>query len=70
MTETSPLIAGSGANNTRFRSTGIVIPEVDVIINNPDEKTGEGEIWVKGANVMKGYYKDPERTKEVFSGDG
>ncbi len=70
LTETSPLIAGSGAHNTRFRSTGIVIPDVDVIINNPDEKTGEGEIWVKGANVMKGYYKDPERTKEVFSEDG
>jgi len=70
LTETSPLIAGSGVNNTRFRSTGIVIPGVDVMINNPDEKTGEGEIWVKGDNVMKGYYKDPERTKEVFSEDG
>ncbi|MDP8314780.1 MAG: AMP-binding protein, partial [Candidatus Celaenobacter antarcticus] len=70
LTETSPLIAGSGVKNTRFRSTGIIIPEVEVKINKPDKKTGEGEIWVKGDNVMKGYYKDPDRTNEIFTEDG
>jgi len=70
LTETSPLIAGSGVKNTKFRSTGIIVPEVEVKINEPDKKTGEGEIWVKGDNVMKGYYKDPDRTKEMFSEDG
>ncbi len=70
LTETSPLIAGSGVKNTKFRSTGIIVPEVEVKINKPDKKTGEGEIWVKGDNVMKGYYKDPDRTKEMFSEDG
>jgi len=70
LTETSPLIAGSGVKNTKFRSTGIILPEVEVRINKPDKKTGEGEIWVKGDNVMKGYYKDPDRTKEMFSKEG
>ncbi|MBD3289156.1 AMP-binding protein [candidate division KSB1 bacterium] len=70
LTETSPLIAGTDAAHTRYRSTGPPIPGVEVKIGNPDEKTGEGEILVKGPNVMKGYFKDSERTKEVFTEDG
>ena len=70
LTETSPLIAGCSPSQTRFRSTGPVIPGVQVRIDRPDSATGEGEIWVKGDNVMKGYYKDPERTAEAFSPDG
>ncbi|MGC9312182.1 MAG: AMP-binding protein [Sediminispirochaetaceae bacterium] len=70
LTETAPLIAGCNAQNTRFRSTGPVLPGVSVKIDNPDKETGEGEILVKGPNVMKGYYKDPERTAEVLTEDG
>jgi len=70
LTETSPLIAGSNPANTKYRSTGITPPNIKVRINNPNPKTGEGEIQVKGDNVMKGYYKDAERTKEVFTKDG
>ena len=70
LTETSPLIAGSGPNKTKFRSTGWIPPGIKVRIANKDPQTGEGEIETIGANVMKGYYKDPDRTKEAFTEDG
>lgn len=70
LTETSPLVVGANASKQRFRATGHRIAEVEVRIADADKKTGEGEIQVKGPNVMKGYYKDPEKTAEVFTEDG
>ncbi len=70
LTETSPLIAGDNAKNTIYRSTGRILKNVSVRIDNPDQETGAGEIVVKGPNVMKGYYRNPEMTEEVFTDDG
>ena len=71
LTETSPLIAGTGSAATRYRSTGPVLPGgTRIRIANPSPSTGEGEIEVKGPTVMKGYYKDPERTAAAFTADG
>lgn len=70
LTETAPLIAGANAANTRMQSTGPSLEGVTLKIHNPGKLTGEGEIWAKGPNVMKGYYKEPELTKDVFSDDG
>ena len=70
LTETSPLVVGSNASDQRYRATGHLIDDVEVRIADADPKTGEGEIQVKGPNVMKGYFKDPERTAEVFTEDG
>ena len=70
LTETSPLVVGANAAEQRFRATGHYIDEVEVRIADADPKTGEGEIQVKGPNVMKGYFKDPERTAEAFTEDG
>ncbi len=70
LTETSPLVAGSNAANTRYRSTGPAVAGVEIKIESPDPKTGSGEIVVRGPGVMKGYYHDPERTKEVLTKDG
>ncbi len=70
LTETSPLAAGSNASMTRFQAIGPKIKGCEVIINKPDPHSGEGEIWVKGPNVMLGYYKDKERTAEVMTPDG
>jgi long-chain acyl-CoA synthetase len=70
LTETSPLLAGANPKDTVFESTGPPIEDIELIISDPDPVTSEGEIWARGPNVMKGYYKEPEMTAEVLSGDG
>jgi long-chain acyl-CoA synthetase len=70
MTESSPLLAGAGVGKTRFLSTGLPMEGVKLRIDNPNPKTGLGEIQAKGENVMLGYYKEPEITKSVFTKDG
>ncbi len=70
LTETSPLVAGANAEHTRYRATGPVVPGLEVKIDSPDSKTGEGEILVRGDSVMKGYYHDEHATAEVLSVDG
>lgn len=69
LTETSPMSAGSAPRGTFLQGVGPAMEGVQIKINEPD-KTGQGEIWIKGPHVMKGYYKKPELTQEVFSEDG
>lgn len=70
LTETSPLAAGFGPSDARWQSTGPPIRDGQIHIHNPDPKTGEGEIWIKGDHVMQGYYKNPEKTAEVITPEG
>jgi long-chain acyl-CoA synthetase len=70
LTETAPLLAGSKPRQTPWQSTGKVLQGVDLKIDNPDPVTGEGEIIVKGPNLMLGYYKNPQATAEVITPDG
>ena len=70
LTETAPLLAGANPSKSVFDSTGPKIEGSELIIHNPDKKTGEGEIWARGPMVMKGYYKEPEMTSEVITSDG
>ncbi|MFI3272224.1 MAG: AMP-binding protein [Pseudomonadota bacterium] len=70
LTETAPLIAGSGPEATRFTSTGYTMPDTKIRIVDADPKTGNGEIVVKGPSVMQGYYKAPQVSKEAFTLDG
>ncbi|HOE08361.1 MAG TPA: AMP-binding protein [Treponemataceae bacterium] len=67
LTETAPLLAGSGPKITVPGTVGPVVEGIQLAILNPDPETGIGEIVAKGDNVMKGYYKDAELTKSVFT---
>jgi long-chain acyl-CoA synthetase len=66
LTETSPVIAVNGFNvkERMFGTVGPLIPNVEVKIAE------DGEILCKGPNVMMGYYKRPDLTAEVITGDG
>ncbi len=70
LTETSPLIAGTAPKDTKLQAIGPTPEGITMKINNPDPKTGEGEVWAKGDNIMLGYYKDEKQTKEVITNDG
>lgn len=70
MTECAPLICTAGVKQTHVGTTGGAAYGVDVKLINVNPETGEGEIVVKGDNVMLGYYRDPERTKAAFTEDG
>ena len=70
LTETAPLLAGAVPGKVPFRSTGPMLEGIEARIEDPDPKTGEGEIVVLSPSTMKGYYKNPEATKAVFTPDG
>jgi len=65
LTETSPVISVNlfEGGNFKVGTVGKTIPNVEVKIAE------DGEIMAKGPNVMLGYYKDPEKTAEVMSGE-
>jgi long-chain acyl-CoA synthetase len=70
LTETAPVVAGAGPFMTRLRATGRALPGVEVRLADVKPGTGEGEVQVRGPNVMRGYYKDDARTREAFTADG
>lgn len=65
LTETSPVCTFNPLEKQKAGSIGIPLPEVEVRIVNPD-KDGQGEIAVRGPNVMAGYYRKPEATAAVI----
>ena len=69
ITECSPLVAVNHNYNKVKGSVGFPLPICDVKIAEPNE-CGEGEICIKGPNVMLGYYKDEQATAEAFTEDG
>lgn len=63
LTETSPILTTNTIEKRKYGTIGRPLPSVKVkIVNN--------ELYVKGPNVFKGYYKNPEKTKEAFTADG
>jgi len=69
ITECSPLVSCNRNKYQKKGSVGIPIIGEQVKIKDPDEN-GEGEICVKGPNVMLGYYKNPEATAAAFDEEG
>ncbi|NUU38255.1 class I adenylate-forming enzyme family protein [Pseudomonas sp. C2B4] len=76
LTESSPTISQTRIDAPRSdTSIGLPIPGLDIRLMNNDRSAcvaqGEvGELWVRGPNVMKGYYRAPDKTLEVLTTDG
>jgi len=70
MTECGPLISYAYWTEFKERSCGKVVERMKVKIDSDDPENIVGEILTKGSNVMLGYYKNDEATKQTFTSDG
>ena len=69
ITECSPAVTTNTLENSKPGSVGLPLScnEIKIHDPEPDEQgRGVGEIYVRGSNVMKGYYNDPEATAAAF----
>lgn len=65
ITETSPIISAESPYKSKAGTSGEVLEGIEILIEKPNSE-GEGEIKVKGQNVMLGYYKNKKATDEVL----
>jgi acyl-CoA synthetase (AMP-forming)/AMP-acid ligase II len=72
MTESAPSICQTRMEAPRADcSVGLAIPGIEVTLHGADkDPNGVGELWLRGPNVMKGYYRAPELTAATVNGDG
>ncbi len=66
MTECGPLVAYAPWDIQRMGSCGKIVDRMECRIESPDPENAPGELWVKGANVMKGYFKNQDATDAVM----
>ena len=69
-TECAPIISYADWKELPLGSCGRIVPHMEVKIDSPDPENIVGEIMVRGANVMLGYYKNPGATAAVIDSDG
>ncbi|SFV69602.1 Acetyl-coenzyme A synthetase [hydrothermal vent metagenome] len=69
LTETSPLLAGTSPEKTKYRAIGPVLEGVELELRDKNTE-GIGTLWARGPIVMKGYYKDPEKTAAAIDENG
>jgi long-chain acyl-CoA synthetase len=70
MTECGPLISYTGWRQYQGGSVGRAVDTIEVRIDSPEPATSPGEILVRGANVMLGYYKNKQATAEALDSGG
>ena len=70
MTECAPLVAYADWDVQRPGSCGQIVDRMTARIASPDPANVPGVLWLKGDNVMMGYYKNPDETAQVFYKDG
>lgn len=70
ITECAPLISVCPFHWNKYGSVGLPIPGLEVKIDRETPGEKEGEIVVRGSNVMRGYYKSPELTSDALDEDG
>jgi long-chain acyl-CoA synthetase len=68
LTETAPVVSVNTFSHNRYGSVGRPLPGVEVKILKENASDTEGEILTRGPHVMKGYFRNPEKTAEVIKG--
>lgn len=69
-TETAPMITYSDWQDFVPGSCGTVVKNMEIKVNSSDPENVPGELITRGANVMVGYYKNPDATKAVLDDNG
>lgn len=70
MTECAPLVAYAPWDEQRPGCCGKVVHRMQARVDSPDPAAIPGVLWLKGDNVMTGYYKNPDETARAFDSDG
>lgn len=70
MTECAPLIGYAPWDEQRPGSCGRIVDRMEARVDSTDPVNKPGVLWVRGQNVMKGYYNNPEATADVLAPDG
>ena len=70
MTECAPLVCYEHWSKYAFRSCGKGIDRLEIRVDSPDPRRIEGELQVRGENIMRGYYKNLQATDDAFTEDG
>ena len=74
LSEASPLIAETPPNRVKLGTAGVITPETEIrIVSNQGVDLGfnqAGELWVRGPQLMRGYWQLPQATSEVLTHDG
>jgi long-chain acyl-CoA synthetase len=68
LTETSPILTLNTPDHFKDDAAGVPLPGVTLKINAPNDQ-GVGEVWAKGPNVMLGYYRNEQATRDTFEGE-